>query len=230
MDNRAKKELIKEKFSAGANIYDKFRASIIPNLDDLYCVLVELAQSEKNSPKILDLGAGTGLLTKYLLGKYPDAQFQLIDLSEEMLNIARDRFKDFENFEYISADYVKQPFNDSFDIVVSSLSIHHLKHTEKQLLNQKIFKHLNSGGIFINADQITGPCPFSEETYQKNWFNKIDESELDDEYKEPAIERMKFDNPATLDENLKWLKEAGFEDIDVYYKYYNFVVLFGRKK
>lgn len=229
MDKSENKELIKEKFNAAADIYDKFRKSIIPNFDDLYGVLVELADLNMENPRILDLGAGTGLLTKYLLEKYPGGHFQLMDLSEEMLNIAKDRFNGFENFEYIPADYVKKPFDGNFDLVVSSLSIHHLKHDEKQILNKKIFNHLKKGGIFLNADQVMGPQNFSEKMYQKNWFAKIEESQMDDEYKKPAIERMKFDNPATLEENLNWLEEAGFVDVDVYYKYYNFVVLFGRK-
>lgn len=229
MDKSENKELIREKFNDAADIYDKFRKSIIPNFDDLYGVLVELADLNVKNPSILDLGAGTGLLTKYLLEKYPEAHFQLMDLSEEMLNIAQTRFKGLENFEYIPADYVKEPFNGNFDLVASSLSIHHLKHEEKRLLNKKVFDHLNPGGIFLNADQVTGPHEFSENIYQKNWFEKIEASAMDDEHKKPALERMKFDNPATLEENLKWLEKAGFQDVDVYYKYYNFVVLFGRK-
>jgi tRNA (cmo5U34)-methyltransferase len=35
---------------------------------------------------------------------------------------------------------------------------------------------------------------------------------------------------STLAEQLNWLKESGFKDVDCIYKYFNFVVLFGRKK
>ncbi|BDZ69917.1 hypothetical protein [Methanobacterium petrolearium] len=40
---------------------------------------------------------------------------------------------------------------------------------------------------------------------------------------------MELDNPASLEDNLKWLDEIGYQDVDVYYKYYNFVVLYGKK-
>jgi tRNA (cmo5U34)-methyltransferase len=229
MDKADKKELIREKFNDAADIYDKYRKLIIPKFDEFYGILIELACLNVDNPKILDLGAGTGLLTKYLLDKYPQGQFQLIDLSEEMLDIAKKRFEGYDNFKYIHADYVAYEFDETFDIVVSSLSIHHLKHSEKQLLCQKVYDHLNPGGVFLNADQIIGPNPSCDQKYQDNWLEKIEESDLEEEYKQPALERMKFDNPATLEENLKWLQETGFKDVDVFYKYYNFVVLYGCK-
>ncbi len=49
-----------------------------------------------------------------------------------MLNNARERFDGQSNFNYIHGDYLKADFDDSFDIVVSSLSIHHLEDNEKK--------------------------------------------------------------------------------------------------
>ena len=81
-------EALKEKFNENAEKYDKIRKLIIPCFDDLYDITKNLADSKKDKPKILDLGAGTGLLTKYLFEKYPEAEFTLLDMSEEMLKVA----------------------------------------------------------------------------------------------------------------------------------------------
>lgn len=220
---------LKEKFDENAEHYDKIRKLIIPCFDDLYNITVELAYSKKEAPKILDLGAGTGLLTKYLFEKYPAGAFTLIDLSNEMLKIAKSRFKNQNNFKYIVTDYSHYNFDDNFDIIVSSLSIHHLEDEDKKKLYNKIYNHLNNGGIFLNADQVIGPTANIDESYQRNWLAKIEENNFTGPEKDTAIERMKFDKPATFEDNLKWLKNSGFKDVDIYYKYYNFCIFYGMK-
>lgn len=221
--------LLRKKFDDAAIAYDKDRKAIIPHFDVYYGTLVQLADSKIDNPRILDLGAGTGLLTQLLWEKHPDAQFQLVDMAEEMLNIAKNRFSGQENFEYINEDYLKYDFDGLFDMIVSSLSIHHLNHSDIKSLYQKAYDHLKPDGIFLNADEVIGPGSYSEEMYQKNWLEVINQAGLEEEDKKVILERMKFDNPATLEDNIKWLHEAGFKDVDVYYKYYNFVVLYGRK-
>lgn len=42
-------------------------------------------------------------------------------------------------------------------------------------------------------------------------------------------ERAKYDKPAKLDDQLEWLREAGFADVDCYYKYLMFAVYGGRR-
>jgi tRNA (cmo5U34)-methyltransferase len=223
------KETLKEKFNEVAEHYDHQRESLIPCFHDLYNITVDLAQSKKPKPKILDIGAGTGLLTKFLFEKYPEGEFTLIDMSEKMLKVAKSRFESFDNFEYIIADYTTHDFNDSFDLIVSSLSIHHLEDDDKEKLYKKIYNSLNPEGIFLNADQVIGSTHTLDKDYQMNWMKIINNSDLSESEKTAAAERMKFDKPATLEDNLKWLGNCGFEDVDVYYKYYNFVIFYAKK-
>jgi tRNA (cmo5U34)-methyltransferase len=222
-------EILREKFGQGAEEYDRQRKHIIPRLDDLYHILADLARTNVQKARILDLGAGTGLLTSYIHDKYPQGYFTLLDISEEMLMVARDRFKGAPQFRYLVDDYMQHDFEDTFDLVVSSLSIHHLEHQDKQILYQKIYDLLNPEGIFLNADQVLGPNPANEEEYQKNWMEKIHVGSLSESEKKMILDRMQLDNPATLKDNLKWLKNMGYRDVDVYYKYYNFCIIYGKK-
>jgi tRNA (cmo5U34)-methyltransferase len=127
------------------------------------------------------------------------------------------------------ADYTYHDFQESFDLIVSSLSIHHLKHQDKQILYQKIYNLLNPEGIFLNADQVLGPNQASEEEYQRNWLEKIDAGSLSEAEKKTILDRMQLDNPATLKENITWLKNIGYREVDVFYKYYNFCIIYGKK-
>jgi tRNA (cmo5U34)-methyltransferase len=220
---------LKSKFDSGAKNYDRQRHQIIPNLDQMYSMMTELASSEIPEPKILDLGAGTGLLTNYILKKYSQGHFTLLDISNEMLNIARERFKGNSNFKFINGDYLEENFIEKYDIVISSLSIHHLKDHSKRIIYSKIYECLKKGGIFLNLDQVYAPSSENETIYQRNWIEKIDSKSLSSSEKEIIFDRMKHDQPATLKNNLKWLKNCGFKSVDVFYKYYNFSILYGKK-
>lgn len=127
------------------------------------------------------------------------------------------------------ADYTDYKFNEKFDLIISSLSIHHLSDEEKRKLYKKMFSLLNQDGIFINADQVLGSTPFLESLYKNDWKNKVEKSGLTKQEIEAANERMELDKMARLEDQIDWLKESGFQDVDCIYKYFNFVVLFGRK-
>ncbi|MGB8234005.1 MAG: class I SAM-dependent methyltransferase [Methanobacterium sp.] len=223
-------EILKTKFNKGAKSYDRQRTIVIPNLDQLYNIITDLADSNITAPRILDLGAGTGLLTENIFNKYSRGYFTLIDISKEMLDIARERFKDNLNFKYILGDYLKADFEDPFDIIISSLSIHHLEDNDKRIIYSKVYELLNDDGIFLNADQVLAPSPENEYIYQKNWWEKIETGTLNLDEKDVIIDRMKHDKPATLENNIIWLKNSGFTNVDVFYKYYNFCVLYAKKK
>ncbi len=220
---------IKKSFDDAARDYDKHRRAVIPHLDELYGVTADLAHSFEENPCVLDLGAGTGLLTEYLFKRYPEAEFTLIDLSGEMLEVAKERFKGHSNFRYIQADYVKQDFEGTYDIVASSLSIHHLSHENKKLIYEKVYHHLNKGGIFINADEVSGSTVSTEREYQRKHDENIENQRLTPEQKKTIFKRRKLDNPAKLIVTLKWFDEIGFKDVDVFYKYYEYCVIAGRR-
>ncbi|MFC3885948.1 class I SAM-dependent methyltransferase [Bacillus songklensis] len=176
---------------------------------------------KNETPSVLDIGAGTGLFSSFIKEKYPNAQITLIDLSEKMMDVSKERFTNHKDVHYVIADYTEYKFEEKFDIIISSLSIHHLSDEEKRKLYHKIFFLLNQDGVFINADQILGHTPFIESLYKNDWKNKIETSDLTEQEIEAAYERTKLDKMATLEDQIHWLKESGFKDVDCIYKYFN---------
>lgn len=220
---------VKKKFNENANQYDRQREKLIPCFQDFYSIPVSVMETAKESPTILDIGAGTGLFSSFVLEKFPKANITLIDLSEKMLEVSKKRFKDNNNITYIIDDYTTHQFDTKFDIVISSLSIHHLTDAEKRKLYQKIFSLLNNDGVLLNADQVLGHTPSIESIYKNDWKYKVENSGLAIDEIYSAFERTKLDKMSTLVDQLNWLKESGFSDVDCLYKYYNFVVLYGKK-
>ncbi len=226
MDDRKKVAI---KFDEIAREYDNQRRELIPCFEDFYSIPVTIADINDDSPNILDIGAGTGLFSAFMLKKYPNANLTLIDISEKMLEVAKSRFLNHPNVKYITDDYTKYRFDETYDLVISSLSIHHLTNTEKKDLYRHIFSIMKSNSLFINADQVLGDTPYLDSLYKKEWRRKVENSKLSKEEILNAYERTKLDKMSTLDEQLNWLKEIGFTDVDCIYKNLNFVVILGRK-
>ena len=114
-------------FDAAAASYDTSRRQLIPCFDEFYGTVAELvAAHAPPAPDILDLGAGTGLLSAVVAGVRPRARLVLTDLAEAMLDRARARFADRPGTEYRVMDHLALEEVSAFDLVVSALSIHHL--------------------------------------------------------------------------------------------------------
>jgi tRNA (cmo5U34)-methyltransferase len=220
---------IQIKFDQISQTYDNQRKKLIPCFDDFYAIAAALADLKMDSPHILDLGAGTGLMSSFILERYPRAKLTLIDISEGMLEVAKVRFKDNPHVTYIAADYSKYDYNHSYDLVISSLSIHHLEDHQKKTLYQKIFSCMHKNSLFINADQVLGSTSYLEALYTSDWRAKVEAGGLSEQVLASAYDRMKLDKMAPLDLQLDWLREIGFSDVDCVYKYYNFSVIFARK-
>lgn len=223
------REEIRKLFNDVAGSYDEQRRYFIPCFDDFYGTAVALAQADTPEPAILDIGAGTGLMSALLLKKYPGASLTLIDVSDQMMEVARQRFPNYSNIEYIIDDFARHRFSKSFDIIISSLAIHHLNEPEKEALYHKVYHTLKKPGGFINADQVLGSTVFLENLYKEDWKRKVLASPLTPEELERAYERTKMDQMSTLQDQLGWLRDAGFSEVDCIYKYYNFVVMYARK-
>ncbi|WP_237087902.1 class I SAM-dependent methyltransferase [Paenibacillus crassostreae] len=223
-------DMIRKKFDEVAQSYDQQRRQLIPCFDDFYGTAMMLVNLEKKAPKVLDLGAGTGLFASYVRQQYPEAELTLIDLSEEMINQARIRFGDDSKVEYIVADYTTYSFGEKrYDAVISSLSIHHLSHQAKKILFHSVYKLLLDTGIFVNADQAAGSSSYFDNRYKQQWEEAILRNGLPTQVVESAIERRKLDINATVADQLLWLREAGFVETDCIYKNNEFAVFFSQK-
>lgn len=220
---------IKEQFDHISKEYDKQRRQLIPCFDDYYHLPLSMLDYNGETPRILDIGSGTGLFSSILLTRYPNAQFTLIDLSDQMLAVAKKRFAQLHNFEYITADYTQHRFQQKFDIIISALSIHHLEAAHKKSLYQNCFEWLNPNGIFLNADQVLSPSCEIETAFSNLWKAAVQQSGLTEEEIQKAFERTGFDRPSTLAEQLEWLTAAGFSNVDILYKYLHFCVFYAKK-
>jgi tRNA (cmo5U34)-methyltransferase len=221
-------------FGQAAWDYDRTRRQLVPGFDRFYGAVLESNPfGEEQEIRVLDLGAGTGLLSAVVAGKFPRARVTLVDLSVEMLRVARRRFAEEQGrLEFRTMDYSPKPLpptEGGYDLVVSALSVHHLTHGDKKELFEKVHHSLAAGGYFVNADQVSGETPEKEVLYGEWWLKRVREAGGSEEDLAAALSRMRADRNATLGAQLIWLGEAGFEEIGCRYKDHRFAVYNGRK-
>ena len=223
---------VKDHFEAEAHEFDSIIVKLIPYYDQMINALIDSIQFDRfDSIRIIDLGCGTGTIAKRLADRFPNSKIVCLDIASKMIEIAKYKLLDHKNTEFIVGDFSKIDFKEQFDVVVSSLALHHIEtDNEKKEFYTKIFNVLANSGQFVNADVVLATTDYQQNTNMDRWMDYMNKSVSMDEIQNKWIPSYKAeDRPAILIDQLKWLEEIGFRTVDVIWKYYNFSVYGGIK-
>jgi tRNA (cmo5U34)-methyltransferase len=189
------------------------RADRIPHRIEGETVLLELLP--ERVARVLDLGCGDGRLLALVLEARPGAGGVAVDFSPPMLERARERFAGVSGVELREHD-LAAPLPDlgEFDLVVSSLAIHHLEDARKRELYGEVFALLRAGGRFSNLEHVSSPTP-----------------ELHRDYLEIArVPEDPSNRLLDVETQLGWLRELGFADVDCFWKWRELALLSGVRR
>lgn len=217
-----------ERFNAYARDYDAPRHRLVPDFDVFYGTVADIIgfdYAPNDEFRVLDLGAGTGLLSAILAARFPNARFVLSDGAPQMLDQARQRFAGQDRFSTLVSDFAKDELPGDFDCVVSALAIHHLAPEELQPLFTRIRAALKPGGVFVNADQTLGVSPRIAAQYEAKWRANGRAKGSSEAEIATAIERRSIDRHAPLEFQLGAMRDAGFGEVECVYKRFIFAVM-----
>jgi SAM-dependent methyltransferase len=189
----------------------------LPHAADAEALLVErLIRGEVG--RILDLGSGDGHMIALLRERWPEAEAIGLDLSPALIEAAQRRF-DSETGVRIETHDLMQPLPEGlgqFDVVVSALAIHHLPDERKKELFSEVFELLRPNGAFYDLDVVAAPTAELHAISQAAFG-------FDGRQQDPS------DQPARLEDQLSWLHEAGFSDVDCSWKWFELSLVGGTK-
>jgi tRNA (cmo5U34)-methyltransferase len=198
-------------------------------------VVFMIPHPQEQAIRILDLGAGYGALAAVILEDRPNASALCIDGSEEMIKIGRERngkFKERIEFGHAALDSRAwlNLVSGAFDAVISARALHHLTQEQRRQLFRDAHGLLRPGGIFINADSLKASSEVLRGHYRRTRQRWIDEP-LRNMPKETQPVRTQLPHGAhyngLMEDELGSLRAAGFQDVDVFWKFTNYAVYGG---
>lgn len=225
--HRKRVSKIKKDFSKRAVMYDNYIVKVVPHHKEMLGALINnIPFAAKEPIKIIELGCGTGIATYNIKKRYPNAHLKCIDMSSEMLNIAKNKLKAFPNIKYELADFTKYQFKEKYDAVVSFLSLMYLGDDEsRKSIFKKAYNALKVGGIFIAGEVNISNNGYFQGIHMKKWVEHMQKSYSNDFIKkEVLIKAKKHGRLSVLLDEIQWLKNIGFNHTEVFWKYYNFSV------
>jgi SAM-dependent methyltransferase len=154
--------------------------------------------------RFVDLGTGDGRLLGLVRTRYSEAEGVGLDSSAPMLDRAQERFRGDSLIELRAHDLRRRmPEVGVSDAFVSGLAIHHLEDERKQELFGEIHARLAPGGAFANLDLVRSASSRLHERFRRE-IGRVEDDPTD---------RL-----AELGEQMGWLREAGFSEVDCHFK------------
>jgi tRNA (cmo5U34)-methyltransferase len=193
---------------------------------------------EQQAFTFLDLGAGTGAAARTILDLHPRSNAILADFSAEMMRAGEREMQRFAGrYRYVEFDMSAggewpAAIPAALDAVVTSMCVHHLPDERKQALFAEIFGRLAPGGWYLNYDPVRAEDPVVEATWAR--VNDHDDPDAAARRRHrTALDQARWDNHVRyiipLGRQLGYLRSAGFEGIDVYWKQLDNVIYGGRR-
>lgn len=225
-------EKVKQHFEEEAQEFDAIIRRLIPYYEQMVDALVlALPFNQSQLIRVIDLGCGTGTIARRIKDVYPQAQITCVDIAEKMLHIAQTKLGDAGGMRYQLENFEKYEFDSVYDVAVSSLALHHLVNEDDKIkFYKKIFTCLSPGGVFYNADVILASNSHLQEGYMEKWREYMRLQVSVEEIEQKWIpQHYDEDRPSKLMNQLDWLRDMGFVEVDIVWKYYNFAVYGGCK-
>lgn len=222
---------LKKHFNQEAEAFDQQVLKNIPKYPEMLTALINAIPDNRTNPKILDLGCGTGNITLKVLERFPKAEVTCLDLSENMIQIAKEKLSEYDSITYVIDDFTKTEITDKYDVILSSLALHHIPNDEKkEEMYKAIHDALIEEGVFYNADVVLGNSDYNNKLNEMiATEDMLNNGVTKDEILEHKGKRDANDIPTSIYNHIKMLENVGFREIDIIWKYYSNTVYGGKK-
>lgn len=227
-------------------IYQQLSQVAVPNrMDQIATLLTLLPFTSADDFRIVELSMGEGYLAYALLRAFYNANLLGLEFDNMMAETARARLERFskrlqiEKFDMRLSDW--HPYLNNAEVVISSLSIHHLDALGKQTLFKTVYDKMAPYGVFLIADLVQPKRAEVRELFRATWDESVHQAsrkQVGNERLYEAFTNAKWnsyehpdavDMPSPLFEQLNWLNDAGFRQVDCFWMHAGHAIYGGYK-
>lgn len=247
----------KRRFSNMAEDYDSMVCYLMPKYDDLQDEMIRISGLESaEKPIVVDLGGGSGRFLEKLLSLNPNAMAIWVDSSEKFLSVAKKRLASFGGRVTFISSPLEERWDEKIehpvDAVFSMSAIHHLESIKKRDLYKRCYDLLKPMGWFLNTDEMSTLYEESYITSMLYWSNYVrimkvnipehlhelyeDWQKHFAKWKQRNIDEVHLpkkkgdDIHESFIEQMKWLKEIGYANVDLFMKFHLWSMIGGQKE
>jgi tRNA (cmo5U34)-methyltransferase len=217
-----------------SRVFVEYGRAMVPGREEIERTILDLIPAEADEPFLgVEIGTGAGWLSAAVLREFPKARIVGLDGSPEMLGTATDLLAPYgDRAELRPFRLEETSWPDGLPparVFLSSLVLHHLDSEGKWDLFARLFHSLEPGGALLFADVMEPSTYLARGHFADSWTEEIRRRSIDihgDERAHEFFVRERWniyeypdpaDKPSTLLEQLRWLEEAGFEGVDVFW-------------
>ncbi len=161
---------------------------------------------------LLDLGIGTGLELEAIFRRFPEIRVTGVDVSEEMLRLLVEKYPgralELHRMSYFDFDFGQA----AYDAAVTVMTLHHYTHAVKTALYRRILSALKPGGVYVECDYMIAPGSTPDPQATED-FLFAEYERLKAEQGLDGRREYHFDTPCTVENQLKMLRAAGFQNV-----------------
>jgi SAM-dependent methyltransferase len=192
-------------------------------LDLLLRIIADYLAAASVTRRVLDLGCGHGVIAERVLREIADVTLAGVDGSAPMLELTRERLAPYAGrFALSQADFETMTPADlpggPFGVTFAVQSIHNSSDEGKRRALASVRAVLAPCGLFLLVDRIRLAAPALFPVYRSVWdvagpafYGQQREGRTLDEHERSVTDRG--DKPGSLEQNLLWLREAGFAQV-----------------
>ncbi|MHB8974507.1 MAG: class I SAM-dependent methyltransferase [Pirellulaceae bacterium] len=218
----------------------------VPFAADQIDLMLRVVQAARvQVARLLDIGCGDGILGRALLDRFPQAHGTFLDFSEAMVAAARNQLQPYAHrCQVVPGDFGRAEWGEvveaygPFDVVVSGYAIHHQTDERKRALYGEIHGLLAPHGLFLNMEHVASCCAWTEQAFNDMlidslWaYHQRQGAPLTrDDVARQFVQRADWSANilAPLDDQLQWLRDIGYVDVDCFFKALELTLFGGRK-
>lgn len=218
-----------------AHVFDDMVSRSVPYYEEMQRMVCELSRDfAKPGTKLYDIGCSTATTMLALHETVdPSVTFVGIDNSSAMLAKAKEKINpvaSVRDVELVLADLHHDLAIDNASVVTMLLTLQFVRPLYRERIMKRIFDGLNAQGCLIMIEKLTCEDTTCNRLFIDHYYDfkrRNGYSDIEISQKREALENVLI--PYRLDENIELLKWAGFRQIEVFFRWYNFCGLIAVK-